>query len=388
MPPTKLPKSPATKPPTKPAAFSVGPVKVRAMRGPHKTDPRSWYWQALRYDGPAQLSLWTGWGRPDDVAREVAALVAKGAMEPAQVKPRVLTLDPERATVAELLGAWRASLNGRSDIRPHTLTSYRCNSQRIGSTIGTVALVRLDRLALDQYRDQRLRARAATATIALELRVLHIAWTWGRQIRLCPDRDLPRTPLKVKGVRDKRTPTPGEVATVISRLQGWHRIGILLLYATGARIGEVAALRCADLDMNRSRVTLTGKTGTRVVPLAPSVLDELRAWSRGTPEAPLLGKRLSTIVAGLPDALAAACEATGIARFTPHGLRRAAADRLLRAGVDIGTAAALLGHTPQVMLTHYRKATDEDLEGAVRRATMGALPAGEVIPFGERLPSV
>ncbi len=42
-------------------------------------------------------------------------------------------------------------------------------------------------------------------------------------------------------------------------------------------------------------------------------------------------------------------------------------DRLARAGVDVATAAALLGHSPAVMMTLYRQVSDDD-----RRAAMAA----------------
>jgi integrase len=40
------------------------------------------------------------------------------------------------------------------------------------------------------------------------------------------------------------------------------------------------------------------------------------------------------------------CEREGVPRFTPHGLRRLAVDRLYR-DADPGTAAAFLGHSEQ-----------------------------------------
>ncbi len=67
------------------------------------------------------------------------------------------------------------------------------------------------------------------------------------------------------------------------------------------------------------------------------------------------------------------------------GLRRAAVDSLLRAGVDVGTACAILGHSPAVMLTRYRRATLDDARKAVLTARLGSVPAGAVpVPFVAR----
>ena len=76
-----------------------------------------------------------------------------------------------------------------------------------------------------------------------------------------------------------------------------------------------------------------------------------------------------------------ACERAGVRRFTPHALRRAAVDAFMRAGVDIGTAAAITGHSPQVMLKYYRQATDEDCRRAITVAQLGLLQTGKVVAF-------
>ena len=65
--------------------------------------------------------------------------------------------------------------------------------------------------------------------------------------------------------------------------------------------------------------------------------------------------------------------------FTPHGLRRLVVDRLARAGVDVGTAAALLGHSPTVMLQHYRAVNDGDRRRAVAQARLGMLDGERVV---------
>jgi hypothetical protein len=53
----------------------------------------------------------------------------------------------------------------------------------------------------------------------------------------------------------------------------------------------------------------------------------------------------------------------------------------LRAGVDVGTAAAFFGHSPQVMLEHYRRATIDDHRAAVLATRLGAVTECNVVPF-------
>jgi integrase len=76
-----------------------------------------------------------------------------------------------------------------------------------------------------------------------------------------------------------------------------------------------------------------------------------------------------------------ACERAGTRRFTPHGLRRAAVDAMMRGGVDVGTAATITGHSVQVMIKHYQQATDDDRRRAVIKAQLGTLDVGTIIAF-------
>jgi integrase len=60
-----------------------------------------------------------------------------------------------------------------------------------------------------------------------------------------------------------------------------------------------------------------------------------------------------------------------VPKFTPHGLRRMAVDRMARAGVEPSVAASITGHDPNVMLQHYRAVSDDDLRLVAQRADLG-----------------
>ena len=63
-------------------------------------------------------------------------------------------------------------------------------------------------------------------------------------------------------------------------------------------------------------------------------------------------------------------------------------NRILRSGMDIKTAAELMGHSPCVMLSHYRRVTQEDRNAGVAKAGLGealgvpALASGSGHNFG------
>ena len=360
--------------PPKPVA--VGRVHARPRRGPRGAG--EWYWQARVHEDGASRTVWTGWATAEGIVREIAGLVARDGLAAPAPKPAAVV------TVRDLMETWIAAQKSRADIAANTLLNYELAARHVASALGDVRLDRLDLAALERFRDQRLRGGASTGTVSLQVGVLAMAWTWGRQLGACPARDLPKLGMKFKPAanRNRHTPSPEDVVKVIGAMDGWARLATHLLFATGARMGVVAALRWRDVDFENEEVHLRGKTGERSFPLPPPVVEELRRWGPGELDAGLFGTKGITVYGGLRSKyLPRACDAAGVRPFSPHGLRRAAVDALLRAGIDVGTAASLLGHSPKVMLQHYRQSSTDDRQKAVAAARLGYLPEGRVIPF-------
>jgi len=313
--------------------------------------------------------------------RELAHLVAEHGVAPAR-PIKAPSVQPTLRSVRELLEAWVAYRQAQPGLAWQTFRNSRSRARHVSQDLGTVRLDRLNLEAVERYRDGRLRGGAATATVHKELQALRMAWEWGRARGYSPDRDLPRVRVRVKPTRDRHTPCRADVLAVLDELDGWARLAVLLLYATGARIGEVSDLRWKDVDLALGEIRLSGKTGTRYVPVAPAVVSALREWGEAEPEATVLGVSTKVPRAQLSvRILAPACERAKVRRFTPHGLRRAAVDLMATAGVDIGTACTITGHSARVMLEHYRSATRADRRRAVEAAALGALPEGKVLPF-------
>jgi integrase len=286
-------------------------------------------------------------------------------------------------TVQELLEYWVGGQLARTDVTADWQRNCKNCGRHLASELGAVSLDRIDRGTLERYRESRLRLGFASGTVQQDFKALHAAWRWGREMGLCPDKNLPHVYVKVVGVREKNTPSRDEVVRVIQEIKGWPHLAVLLLFATGARIGEVATLRWCDVDPKRLLVRVRGKTGYREIPIGPQVLEAIQAEAApGGPEDGLFGVSSKYIRAHLSAKyIRPACERAGVRRFTPHALRRAAVDAFMRAGVDIGTAAAITGHSPQVMLKYYRQATDEDCRRAITVAQLGLLQTGKVVAF-------
>lgn len=367
----------------KPRNTGVGGVRMRAVRGPDEEG--RWYWRAEVYAAGSSRTVWTGWATKPVAERTVAELVARDRLDqPSRA--------PEIGTVHELLGYFRASQEGRADLSPRTVSARRACIRHLDAGIGDVRLEALDRSTLERYRDRRLRSTstglgAAPRTVRLELEVLGQAWQWGREQEIVPARDFPSVSIRITDRREKYTPSRGDVAAVVAELDGWTRLAVHLLYATGCRPGELAQARWKDVDFERGLLHFpAGKTGPRSVPLLPVVLEALSAHGLGAPERRILGRSEGTIKRAVAYAIDAACASTGIRRFTPYGMRRLMVDTLAGAGVDVGTAAQITGHTPEVMLRAYRQVSPDDRTRAARLARLGYLPEGAAVPFKRREP--
>ncbi|MBK9371611.1 MAG: tyrosine-type recombinase/integrase, partial [Deltaproteobacteria bacterium] len=95
-----------------------------------------------------------------------------------------------------------------------------------------------------------------------------------------------------------------------------------------------------------------GAAQVPALPRAARALDPLRRRERRSTVFP--GKGRAT-PARIYNQLVGTCARLGQTVFSPHGLRRMIVNRVLRSGMDIKTAAELMGHSPGVMLSHYRR---------------------------------
>lgn len=157
-----------------------------------------------------------------------------------------------------------------------------------------------------------------------------------------------------------------------------------LLYATGARISEVAGLHVKDVDYAQRQVRLFGKRSKeRIVPLYDVALDALRTYIEGARPQLLAACHAPC----LPDALfvstrgnAMSAEAlrrrftrqkklAGLdASLTPHAMRHTFATELLSGGADLRAVQELLGHESLATTQIYTHLSVERLKDATRQA--------------------
>lgn len=367
---------------SKPKAIHIGSLHARAIRGPK--DGNQWYWRAERYagNGGKGTTIWTGWGSPTECTKFLADLISRG--EDAQPAPR----QADRIeTIHDLLDVWLAAVTTSPHLQPRTIENYVRHSRRLDATIGTFRLAAVTAATLEDYETARTKAGFSPLTVAAEMDSLITAWNWGIPRGFCSPQVRLRKPRRKRvGVWDNEsTYSPADWWRIVDHMDGWHQMFARLLDGTGARPNEIAHLTWADISEEQMEITIrVSKTGKRVVPIAPDLLDYLYEQ---VPESQRQGSLWAVPAAGAAhlfrEALKRHCGVLGIEYRMPKQVRHLTADRLYRCGVDPKTAGDLLGHSPQTAMKYYRRVTSEDRQRALALAGLGRRPdlPPQVIPL-------
>ncbi|MGO9197045.1 MAG: tyrosine-type recombinase/integrase [Acidimicrobiales bacterium] len=323
-------------------------------------------------------------GTKRQAERALAALVAESeSMSPAIGSSH---------TVERLLTEW-LDLAGPS-LSPRTVVVTKGYIDKaIVPAIGSIPVSRLTTVEIDRFYRQLAivggpRRKYSPATIRRVHGILRralsqgVRWGWIRQ-NPAVEASPPRVPL-----RELKPPTPGEVAKLFRIAQESDptlAMFVVLAASTGARRGEVLALRWSDVELEKSSVSIerglvlagdqlieqgTKTHQSRRVALDGSTMALLRAH-RGRMEelAPLCDGNLAAdafVLSASPNgsvplrpdsttrAFRALCEKASVKGVRLHDLRHYVATRLLGAGVDVRTVAGRLGHrNPSTTLNVY-----------------------------------
>jgi len=171
---------------------------------------------------------------------------------------------------------------------------------------------------------------------------------------------------------------------------------LLVLYNTGARASEAATLSVGDLDLGTPpTIRLHGKGGkTRRCPLwahTAAVLGDLLGARRDGPRdaavflnvrgQPITRFGIHKLVARTAATAAKTMPSLRDKRISPHTLRHTTAVHLLRAGVDINTIRAWLGH---VSLETTNRYAEVDLE--MKAAALEACAIRQADASADRVP--
>lgn len=305
--------------------------------------------------------------RRDAIGGDLAAL----RVPDVQILDRPATVRTLR-TVAE---RWSAS---RVDVAEGTAATHRVNLGRILPRLGDQSVETIEaadvtalvaELAAEGLARESIRKTRATLAMVLDF----------ASVQPNPARDK-----SVKLPREARAeiqpPTADHVLAVLPLLPSRYRLPVLVLDATGMRVGELEHLAWGDVDEHEGRwrvsaaVAKTSKARWVTLPdvLFDAVADlcprDDRTAERRVFEG-VTAERLRT-------ALTRACTAAGVPAFSPHDLRHRRATLWHLSGVPAAQASAWLGHSAQEHLRTYAHAVLERTEldyAAVLGAPLGRL---------------
>jgi len=155
---------------------------------------------------------------------------------------------------------------------------------------------------------------------------------------------------------------------------------LALLYGTGMRRAELAAMRLEDLRADGGVIVRHGKGNReRLVHLPPGSRLALERWlaARGTAAGPLVCSLRQTKVSSnelapmspthIYQRLQRRARLAGISQFSPHDLRRSYIGDSLDRGTDLVTVQRAVGHQSPTTTSRYdRRAERAQREAAER----------------------
>jgi integrase len=194
----------------------------------------------------------------------------------------------------------------------------------------------------------------------------------------------------------KRYMTADELARLMAALDKYPNktfVNIIrLLLLTGARRGEVRAMRWADLDLAVGTWTKlassTKQKEDHTVPLSAPARQLLAGIRRESSGWVFPSSRNDGHVIELKDDWSALCKAAGISGLRVHDLRHSFASQLASGGASLPLIGALLGHSQPATTARYAHLYQDPQRAAVEKigAIFSGAPAVEPVPLRKRRP--
>lgn len=312
-----------------------------------------------------------------DARRQLRLLMGDSTKKPAM-----------RLTFPELVKRWQEVVGPA--LKESTREHYKNALKNVGPTFQSLAIRDIDRYTVEKFlidRSQRY-SRSTLRSLRTSLSLV-LGWAMAngwidknpvRGIRLpqtCGGRTVERHCLTRADAIRLSEAMPEPVSTLV-----------LLLYATGLRIGEACALRWSDLSADVLHVqrrlyggkvdTVKSKSGNRKLPLSPDLINRLEqlrkdgSWIfQATNGSPLTPGNVRT------RQLAPTAKKLGIEISGLHDFRHTVSQALRRQGTHPKVVAAVLGHSKvNLSMDVYDHVDRSDLQPALDGLAVGLVPDG------------
>jgi len=260
-------------------------------------------------------------------------------------------------TFGDLVDRYRVEVTPRK--RGATQELYKFNYIR--DALGHYSLVDLQAKHIADFRDKRLAAGKAGATVIRDLNliasVIEVARKdWSLPIQTNPTRLVSRPE---RGAGRSRRLADDELEKLLAALSETAEVGqiVQLLLATGMRRSELLAAQWKHVDLEQRYIFLpcTKNGHSRYVPLGATAVQLIK-------ELPKTGDNLFSIKPGsVSQAFGRACKRSGISNLRLHDLRHEAVSRLFERGLNMMEAASVSGHRTLQMLKRYTHLRPTDI---------------------------
>lgn len=329
-------------------------------------------------------------------------------------------VDGTEMTIDELLDLYELTMS--PSWSASTRASHRSHVIPVRAAYGSIVVAQLTRADIARTNAAWIAAGRAPGTVRRRHVILSAALTYAEteleMIAASPARGI-TLPSIERAPTD--LPSMADTLTAIADIDHEHlRIAARLAATTGARRGELVALRWSDLDLTgetpsvlvaasishdsttlERKGTKTGRSGQRRVSLDAGTVRALKAWRkrllelamaaglpRPTTQTPVVPSPVDPTAVWVPDQVTKrwgyARRHTPLADVRFHDLRHLHATHLLAAGVPIPVVAARLGHSStQMTLDRYGHAIPaQDQLASDAIAAIEALDEDEVTGTG------
>lgn len=264
-------------------------------------------------------------------------------------------------SVEEIVSAFLVDANDR--LKPDTVRGYGFLLRPFARQHGKIKADRLTAALAETYARQ---AEWTNSTRHDFLSVVAIVFRWAERKGLLasnPIRHLTKPPMESRG--DKAIITDADHAKLLNAAPGYFKPFLRLLYLTGARPGEVAAITAENFDATNAVVRLkehkTARHGrARIIVLPPEAVTLLEGLKGKNPTGHLVRNRLGRPYTkdAVVRMMASLRRKTGVKGATAYGYRHSFATDALANGVPDAQVSALLGHSGTTMLhRHYSHLT-------------------------------
>ena len=229
-----------------------------------------------------------------------------------------------------------------------------------------LALKDLDQATIERWAANEGKTRPSSARLAWRLLTVFLTWCAEQPeyANLLPDKN----PAKTKKAREALGKA-GTKSDVLQReqLAAWFSAVqqiqnpviaacLQMMLLTGARPGEVLALRWEDVNTQWKGISIRDKVeGTREIPATPYMLHLLAALPRRNEWVFSSPTSASGCLTEPNNPHTRACKAAGLEGLTLHGLRRSFASLTEWLEVPAGVVAQIQGHKPSATAEkHYK----------------------------------